>query len=426
MDNGIYEKLNEIKDLNDRVILKKIMNSVFESLEEYSKDRLNDIEKRVFNEVPYIKEKYNIYSTIIKKDKLDITDEFLFPMLLEDMEDKTYDTLEIFKALEKNEDKNMFEIFLKCDYLIFKEFIRKNFNIKGLIKTDKKTHEAYFKVVENKQYRNKVEKLYKSFISSNIAWSTINNPYIHKIADVVLTGCQDKIEEDENIIEIQVDFGEYKQYVEYNMIPLWNVKELSLKCDGFVMPCVDKVGYEYNVSIEKEGKNNGYLVDNENQVINGVMFTEKEVIITSDIEKSIEWKLWCIVSLEKNTNKKYEHCLMTNEVNINFSNKLAFDKAYTIKTKTELARLINSFKASKYLKFKNATIMEETSDKNKQTYEVNDFIIDEIREENIKKSLVLYFKPVDKENYLNKDILSFLVSEVQLLYPEYKCEGRLI
>ena len=32
MDNRIYEKLNQIKDLDERVLLKKIMNSVFQSL----------------------------------------------------------------------------------------------------------------------------------------------------------------------------------------------------------------------------------------------------------------------------------------------------------------------------------------------------------------------------------------------------------
>lgn len=117
---------------------------------------------------------------------------------------------------------------------------------------------------------------------------------------------------------------------------------------------------------------------------------------------------------------------MTNQVSINFSNKLAFDKSYTIKTKTELARLINSFKASKYLKFHDISLMESSKEEQEHTYEVNNFIIDEIREDNIKKSLILYFEPANKENYLNKDILSFLVSEVQFIYPEYKCEGRLI
>lgn len=426
MDDRIYEKLNEIKDLKDRVLLKQIMNSVFESLEEYSRDRLNEIEKRVFSEIPYIREKYNIYSTIVRRDKLDITDKFLHPMLHEDTEEKVYDTKEILKSLENNDDKKLFKIFLKCDYLIFKKFINENFRIKGCIKTDKKIHEAYFTIMENNQYKNKIEKLYKSFINSNIAWSTVNNPYIHKIADVILTGIEDNIEADENITGIEVDFGEYSEFVEYDMVPLWNVKELSLKSDGFPVPCVNKVGYEHNIVFEKEGKNNGYLVDSENQAADWVMFTKKSVIITSDIRKSIHWKILSIINFDKNTKKKYEYELMSNEVNINFSNKLSFNKSYTIKTKTELARLINSFKVSKYLIFKNVTLMEETLEENKQTYEVNDFIIDEIREDRIKKSLVLYFEPIDKENYLNKDILSFLVSEVQFIYPEYKCEGRLI
>lgn len=426
MDNRIYEKLNEIKDLNDRVILKKIMNSVFQSLEEYSKDKLNELEKRVFDEVPYVKEKYNIYSTIVKRHKLDVTDEFMHPMLEEDTEERVYDTLEILKALESNENKNMFKIFLKCDYLIVKEFLKNNSNIKGVIETNKKVHEAYFKVVENKQYTDKVCRIYKSFINSNIAWTTINNPYIHKIADVVLVGCEDSIDADEEIVRIEVDFGEYNKYVEYDMLPVWNVKELNLNSDNFPVPGKEKITYEHSISVEKEGTENGYLMDEDNEVINFVTVTKNSVKVNTDTKEVKCWNLWCIVSANKNQSEKYEYDLMTNEVNISFSNKLAFEKPYTIKTKTELARVINSFKASKYLIFTDIKLQGGYLEELKQTYEVNDFLIDEIRDENVKKVLILNFKPLDKENYLNKDILSFLVSEIQYLYPEYECEGRLI
>ena len=427
MDDRIYEKLNEVKDLNDRVLLKQIMNSVFESLEQYSKDRLYELEKRVFNEVPYIKEKYNIYSSIVKRDKLDITDKFLHPMLYEDTEEKVYDTLEILKTLENNEPKNMFKVFLKCDYLIVKEFLKNNSNIKGVIETNKKVHEAYFKVAENKKYTNKICKIYKSFINSNIAWTTINNPYINKIADVVLVGCEDKIEDDEEIVKIEVDFGECNKYVEYDMVPIWNVKEIRLKSDGYPTPCIDRINYEHNVSIGKEGKHNGYLVDYKNPHINFVTFTKESIVITSaaDIDTTVFWNFWCIVSPNERQNEKYQYELMTNEVNMNFANKLAFQKPYAIKTKMELSRVINSFNVSKYLIFKEFKLQEGYSEELKQTYEVNDFIIDEIRDENIKKVLILYFEPVNKRSYLNKDILSFLVSEIQYLYPEYECEGKL-
>ena len=426
MDSKLYEKLNEIKDLEDRALLKKIMNSVFNSLEQYTEDRLNDLEQRVFSEIQYAKEKYNIYSTIIKRNKIDPTDDFLYPILPEDLEEKIYDTKEIIKLLEDKEAKKMFKIFLKCDYSIFKEFINSNLEIKGTIETDKKVYEAYFKEFENKEYTGKVSKLYKSFINSNIRWTTINNPYIHKIADVVLVGCKDKIENDENVVKIEVDFGEYSKYIEYDMVPLWNIKELKLKCSGFPSPCIDKINYEHNISILKEGKKNGYLVDYENVDINYIMLTNESVIISSKIAEAVPWNLWSVINYNKGKIYQYEYQLMTNEVNVNFSNKLSFEKPYTIKTKTELARVINSYKTSEYLKFNNVKLDEICKEEVKESYEVNDFIIDEIRDENVKRVLILYFEPRDKDNYLNKDILSFLVSEVQLIYPEYKCEGRLI
>ena len=144
------------------------------------------------------------------------------------------------------------------------------------------------------------------------------------------------------------------------------------------------------------------------------------------MEGSTLWNLLSIIAYDKRKIQKYEYEFMTNKVNISFANKLAFEKPYTIKTKTELARVINSFKASNYLKFKDVKLEKKHSKKLKQTYDVNDFIIDEIRADNIKKILVLHFEPVDKDNYLNKDILSFLVSEVQFIYPEYECEGKLL
>ena len=40
--------------------------------------------------------------------------------------------------------------------------------------------------------------------------------------------------------------------------------------------------------------------------------------------------------------------------------------------------------------------------------------------------MIFDFSPVDEANILNRDILSFIMSEIQYIYPEYKCEGRLI
>lgn len=426
LEKGIYEKLNDIKDLEDRVLLKGILNSVFSALENYTEERFNALEKRVFDEIPYEEAKYNVFCTIMKRSKLDPTDDFMYPILKEDAVEQEYEVKDILQALRENNHEKIFKVFLKGDYLVFEDFLKNGSKFKGRIETNKKTHTAYFKVVKNVDYDEKIRMLYKSFINNNIKWTTINNPYVHKIADVLLTGCEDEIDPEEEIVKIDVDFGEYNSYVEYDMVPLWNIKELQLKCGGFPTPCIDKVNYEHVISTMKEGSNNGYLVNTNEKEINYVVFRKDAIVISTDINESIKWDILKIINCAEDNISDYEYELMTNKVKVNFSNKMSLEKRYTVKTKSELARVINSFEVSKYLRFKEVTLEDYAECNSNETYDVNDFIIDEIRDDNVKKRLILQFEPLDKENYLNKDILSFLVSEVSFLYPEYKCEGRLL
>ncbi|AOR23474.1 normocyte-binding protein [Clostridium taeniosporum] len=424
--NRIYEKLNEISDLNDRLTLKKIMNSVFTSLEKYSEDRLNELEERVFDEIQYLEEKYNVYSTIIHRKYLDVTNEFLFPMIEEDIEEKIYDVKTIIDNLNNNVSSKMFNIFLKCKYSTFKQFVSRNLEITGTIETNKKIHKAYFKVKTNTEYKEKINTLYKAFINNNIMWKTVNVPYINKIAEVYLIKCEDQIDEKEEIIKINIDFGDFNQYIKYDMVPLWNIKEIKLKCAGFPVPCIDKVSYEHNLSIEKEGINHGYLVDLDEKYMDYVTIKKDYITVNSKTSNSFLWTVYKFVSYKEDKVGKYNYEIMSNYKNVNFSNRFLFNNRYVIKTKSEIAKLINSFEVSKHLRFKDLEIGEFNINEDKETYDFNDFIIDEIREDNIKKSLVLYFEVKDKEYYLNNDILSFLASEIQLIYPEYKCEGRLI
>ena len=59
-------------------------------------------------------------------------------------------------------------------------------------------------------------------------------------------------------------------------------------------------------------------------------------------------------------------------------------------------------------------------EKEKETYSMNPFIEDEMRDYQAQKKLTLYFTPGPEETWLQRDVASFLVSEVQRLYPEYE------
>ena len=80
----------------------------------------------------------------------------------------------------------MFKLFFKCDFTTYREILKVGKRVKGTIQTDAKLHEAYFEIVRNTEYIEKIEELYRGFINNNILWKTINSPYIYKMANVVL------------------------------------------------------------------------------------------------------------------------------------------------------------------------------------------------------------------------------------------------
>jgi hypothetical protein len=96
-----------------------------------------------------------------------------------------------------------------------------------------------------------------------------------------------------------------------------------------------------------------------------------------------------------------------------------------VKTKGELERFIRGFGLEEYIEYQDC-VLEEENGEQQETYPMNFFMEDEIRDRKGKKRLLIYFKPRGKERWLLRDLASFVTSEVQELYPEYECGGKLV
>ncbi|WP_099190448.1 normocyte-binding protein [Tepidibacter mesophilus] len=426
MKDNIHEKINKLENLKDRALLKELLSEVFIPLYEHSENMYTSLEDRVFEEIEYTQQNYSVYTSIVKKQDFDPIHYFLAPMIKEDIQDKEYDLKYILETMIENKQVNMFKVFFKCDYLIFKDILKDNVVFKGNIKTNKNDYEACFKIKTNTEYKNQIYKLYQMFIRNNIPWTTINAPYISRIVDVVLVEYEEGITKDEMIQEVNVDFGEFGKYIEYDMVPIWNIQERTLKSTGFPMPCEDKINFEHIISLKSEGVEHGYLVVYDNEDINHIRHTKDSLMITGEIEEARDWDIFKILKIRESKLDKYSYELVSNSKKVSFIEKLSSKNKVNIKTKAELIRTINSFEVSKYLEFKDVKIVDIKDDLKEETYDMNSFIIDEIRDQDYAKRLILYFTLKENNCFIIRDLLSFIVSQIQLNYPEYKCEGRLI
>jgi len=118
---------------------------------------------------------------------------------------------------------------------------------------------------------------------------------------------------------------------------------------------------------------------------------------------------------------------LSNQSKESFAGSLTEMFRRSIKTKSELARMMEAFSYSNYVVFQDFEILDTVPEALQVcNYNMDGFILDEIRIGNSCQALVLSFQAAQQGHYLNEDIMSFLVTQVQKLFPEYLCIGRLI
>lgn len=421
MKDIIFDRLQKMDNLEQRQLLKDIVNGVFLNLVDYQEEMNRKLAERVFNELEDWDHQYDVYVTLCKKENVDPIHEFLYPMIPEDLEESPIDLEIKFRSNEQQEGITLLTIFLQCDFPTIKGLLDHERTFTGEIQTTTGRHKVNVYLKQNKTYLEEIEKLYQLFLINGLPWKTVNHPYAYKFFDVVIAN-PPKLKEDETIKEVSFDLEEYEVYKKLDMVPLWNIERFSLKNTGFPIPAKDKVNYEHILSVRKMGEQHGYLVDADEESIRYIKRSPEELIIVSALDKSGEWNVLKITQPLETSAASLDYEILTNQSSNQFINMYARKKAIQVRTKSEIFRMVNSFDAAKYLKLVGVEV-KNGNDDIAISYEMNTFIKDDIRAKADKQTMLLLFQPQVGRNYLTNDLMSFLTSEIQMSFPEYRCLG---
>lgn len=423
MKDLIVEKLSKIQNLEERKLLKDILQGVFVNVVDYNEEMFQSLTKDIFEEIQYDENRYAIYTSLAARDDIDPIHEFLYPMISEDLEEQEYDETLILEEMQQKRECKLMKLYLECDYLIIKELIDSNSEFDGKIITNQGSYEIKVRMKQTKDYLKCIEDLYETFIRNGIVWTTINSPYINKFVDVYLTDWEAPIKKGEKIQEITLSLGKYEDYTKMDMVPLWNIKTLQIPTLTFPIPAMDHINYQHELSLRSEGEEHGYLVlVDEN--FNGYIKRNKDSLtICAPSPDIVQWKILKVAAFQQSNFTLHTYEIMSNKTKNSFINRYARQQSKVIRTKAELHRIIDSFEVSKNLEFKDFYIVSKETDQG-ETYSMDFFLTDGIREESYKKILMLEFK-CNQFEFLTRDIMSFIVSEIQQYFPEYVCKGKL-
>ncbi|MEY8746884.1 normocyte-binding protein [Paenibacillus tundrae] len=435
MKDIIRDRLNKMEDLEQRSMLKNLMTGVFLNLVEYQETLNKQIEQRVFDEVENQEGKYDIHITLIDREDYDPIHEFLRPMLVSDLDNQTLNISGVAELVRNGGELPLFSMFLEMDTRLIWELILSERVFQGTMITNAGTYPLYFKLQQNLSYLHEIEKLYQSFMLNGMNWRTINLPYLYKFVNCVLIGGDGEPAVHEEVKEIVVLLEEYEVYKRSGVIPLWNLERINQRNTGFPMPAIDRINFEHTLSLRHEGIEHGYLVDASEADVRYILRSEDRLVIVTSRNESGEWGLVKIIKPSMTNLTYFPYPVFTNRRKEQFAVRLAENKGQIIRSKAEILRIVNSLESAEGIELVEIQIHDsmrkgaEFGNASSLTYPLNPFVSDGIRTDHGKPIMKLGFKLEAKDRgrfpeFLEVDVLSFIVAEIQRCFPDYRCEGE--
>ena len=412
------KRLNSIENLEERRLLRDIINTALTPLEDYKDAQLEAIKQRVFDEVKVDDDEFAIYGAVIPRKDYDVNSDFLYPMIDDDLTEIPSDTV------ESGEKLFLGKVYIERDYLelenIKKDILNRKF--RGQLKTNRNSYEIEVSLTPYTGYIKQVEKLYNLFAENNLNWCTVLFPSIYKFMEMHLE-TQIIFEKDEEIEEIITNLEELESYKQMDQIPLWNVRTTSFGSYG------KKSGdnpnhYEHTLQEANSTRKLGYLFEggSESEGIMGVRRETEKMVLIASTDIISKWHLWTIVS-PLNSELNHKNLLSNKKVESFIDHYARRHGQKPVFTLGEIYRLSNMFVDTSDLKL--VDIEMNVKYEGFETYELNPFVIDEIRTVKDKRVMKLKFTTENLTPF-TRDIMSFLTSGISLHFPDCRCFGVLI
>ncbi len=422
MKDLINRRINTIQSLEDRKIFRDIVSQVFVEMIDYQDRQLETLRSNIHDELTLDHTRPVICGTIIKQYEYDVTDNFMFPMCKEDINEQMISAEDMCKSFQENKPFMVGRTFLKCDFTTLERLYASGRRFAGKIYTDKGVVNIKVRLAEYRTYKDTVAHLYSVFIKNGMEWTTPNLPYIHKFVAFMLDNPVN-IAEDAFIERIEVNLEEYEALRVDNVFPVWNLEYTMVQSINFPIATYDNVLKEHRFDVF-DLPSYCYLPDFIDEY-NGYVKRQKEQVSIIIPESEIsEWPMYKLHPEVVGKHYTYENVIYSNGPAENFSNGYANTKQRAVRTKGEMIRILSSFKNSEMFKIHDCEIIEDAGRYGNTTYPVNDGIFDEIRtSHSLERTLIVHFSNRYEENYLTADVLSFLISELQQYIPDMKCVG---
>lgn len=407
----IEKRLKEIDDLDERRFAKAVLWDGLGKIMHCMERKYQALEKRIYEETKAPVKCYEIVSTIIRKRDYDPTNDTLFPVCQEDLNEE-----KVWPGAEN--EIYVGTIFLKADGKTAGRFENAG-EFHGAYEEGSAQKEV-FHVRRTQRYRERIEQLYHAFLDNHIPWETMHTGYLDKFYDVFMV-CDGQYNTTKEPIQAEVDYGEYGEFIQHGIMPLWNIEQISFDSTDFMLPCIDGIYYEHEFKVRDAYPDDGYLVVSNVNILE-IRHEEGKILMKSKEETFEDWQALRIVQKQTENSLDYTAPLLSNHKKDSYFRRISNEIPVQRLTKADLFRRVEELDIGEYVELTGYRICDSVGDYPKEEG-MDWFVEDGIFSMESRRVLVLEFTEKKRGHYLNDSMVRFAVSRIQLEVGEYRCVG---
>ena len=385
-ESFIYERLKALSSGVERSEYRDI-SKAFQEIIRYNRGALQELEENLRRELKDVSERFYLYGAVAPVGDASIVNDFLFPMLPE----------------EEAAADRIATVFCQCSRAEMAELFEGSQEL--VVETEDGTFEITATLRPCRRFQKKIEELQNVFYDNGVYWRTPYLPYVDRFGDVT----SDTFQPQTPIRSIR--FRERDIPVSLDLIPLWNVEPISLKCTIFPVPAIDEWNYRHTLRLPFV--QDGYVVRME-QAIRHVYMSQAGLEIISEEKVQREFSLYRIAVRRDINIPPYP--LTSNFRRMRHIDRQADNALFRPRTRAEIARIVTSYEAGESLEL----LQIEEGGCGPIGGDAGLYHYSPMGRE---KFLLLF--RARRDGFLLEDQVYFLVQEVQNYYPQFMITGRL-
>lgn len=397
-EKELREKINQIVSDEQRAVANILLDNTIPQMHKYYQDKIDELKKQLLDEKVENLNQFEIAITVSERERVSLLEEYLYLMDIEDVERKT--------RVEENLLK--IPVWIAEDDVTVKQYLMSG--IKGYVHTKDGEFPVNFRLRKDTNYLEILQHCKQAFARNGLTWRTVNSAYLHKFY-ILEADLLSEVAASETL-GYTFECEELEGKIHDNIVPMWNVRHITMQANDFPIMQADKICYRYDFLLQE---NTELVLDMTDDVRGYCARYANTLSFITDDNENRQFSFWEIKAHDFKS-VSCEYMILTNGVSRYMWSTMQHSQI--VHSAWEVARSVMGLSISEWIEYQGGQVLTDYD--REDNYVVAEEPFQALRLSDHRDYLELKIINKSIPRYIYRNVIQYIVDSLQCEFREYK------